>query len=404
MRSPLPTLDELAGSRLHEICHRLRAESPVVWLPAIDRWFVTDRSLVSDALGDAERFTVDDPRFTTALVVGPSMLSLDGEEHRRHRRPFVMPFRRSATEATIRAEVDALAVSLTRTVGEALDRGGTGAVVDLRSEVAAPLAAGAIAATLGLEAASVDDLLGWYRSIVAAVEHLTAGGDDDALIAAGSAAVAELSATVDQSIGSGTGLLAQLAADGESGLRRDELGANVAVVLFGAIETSEAMTANAFHHVLTTPGLVDRLREQPALVGRAIDESLRLEPAAAFVDRYTIRATRLGSVELPAGAPVALSLAAANRDPATFAAPDRFDLDRRGAGRHLAFASGPHACIGRRLAELQTASAIRAVLDLLDPITAAHGPAPTGLVFRKPTSIPVTAGGGRTPRETTVAG
>ena len=64
------------------------------WVPALDGWLVTRRDLCIEVMRDAERFTVDDPRFSTAQVVGPSMLSLDGAEHRRHRDPFAAAFRR----------------------------------------------------------------------------------------------------------------------------------------------------------------------------------------------------------------------------------------------------------------------------------------------------------------------
>src|SRR6202021_1911157 len=70
-----------------------RAAEPASWLPSLPGWLVTRHDLVLLAMRDAETFTVDDPRFSTAQVLGPSMLSLDGEEHARHRAPFVAPFR-----------------------------------------------------------------------------------------------------------------------------------------------------------------------------------------------------------------------------------------------------------------------------------------------------------------------
>lgn len=81
------TIDQLTEDP-HPVLARLRAEEPVSWLPALGGWLVTRRGLVEQVLRDPDGFTVDDPRFTTARVVGPSMLSLDGPEHRRHRDPF----------------------------------------------------------------------------------------------------------------------------------------------------------------------------------------------------------------------------------------------------------------------------------------------------------------------------
>src|SRR3954449_13138820 len=86
------TIEALEGSA-YALLARLRRHEPVSWLPAIGGWLVTRRDLALAAMRDAAAFTVQDPRFTTARVVGPSMLSLDGAEHARHRAPFVEPFR-----------------------------------------------------------------------------------------------------------------------------------------------------------------------------------------------------------------------------------------------------------------------------------------------------------------------
>ena len=77
----------------HPLLARLRETEPVAWVPVLDGWLVTRRDLAMQVMRDAEAFTVDDPRFSTGQVVGPSMLTLDGAEHRRHRDPFAGPFR-----------------------------------------------------------------------------------------------------------------------------------------------------------------------------------------------------------------------------------------------------------------------------------------------------------------------
>ena len=92
------TLHELEGDP-HALLARLREREPVSWLPALDGWLVTRRDLAMGVMRDARTFTVDDPRFSTGQVVGPSMLTRDGAEHRRHREPFVVPFRRGAVQA-----------------------------------------------------------------------------------------------------------------------------------------------------------------------------------------------------------------------------------------------------------------------------------------------------------------
>ena len=122
----------------------------------------------------------------------------------------------------------------------------------------------------------------------------------------------------------------------------------------------------------------------------AVEESLRLEPAAAVVDRYATRDVTLGGAAIRQGDLVTVSLAGAGRDPAVFTDPGTFDVRRPGARLNLAFAHGPHFCLGAHLARLEAQAAVRAALALpglrLDP---GHPAAPRGLVFRKPPELRV---------------
>jgi len=161
--------------------------------------------------------------------------------------------------------------------------------------------------------------------------------------------------------------------------------------MFGGIETSEGMTTSLFWHVLTTPGALDAVVADRSLIVNAVEESLRLEPAAARVDRYATVDVDLGGASIQRGDLVIVSLTAANRDPETFADPDTFDFARPNARSHLAFAQGPHACVGLHLARLETQVALEAALDGWPSLRIEDGAtAPTGVVFRKPRSLPVT--------------
>ena len=90
------TVEALAAPDAHALLARLRDARRVAWLPALGGWLVLRRDLALQVMGDAATFTVDDPRFSTGRVVGPSMLTLDGDEHQRHRAPFARPFRLQA--------------------------------------------------------------------------------------------------------------------------------------------------------------------------------------------------------------------------------------------------------------------------------------------------------------------
>ncbi|MFC4049684.1 cytochrome P450 [Actinomadura syzygii] len=366
----------------HPRLARLREREPVSWLPALGGWLVTARDPAQRVLRDAAAFTVDDPRFSTAQVVGPSMLSLDGPVHTRHRDPFARPFRPAPTRerftAFVAAEVDRLVAGIAP-AGRA----------ELRGDVAGPLAVAVVAEALGLDGVDAATVRSWYGAFVDAVSAITAGG---AAPTAAGEAYRLLTAAVEDAIrASRPGSLLAGAARDEAGLTTAEVVANAAILMFGGIDTTEGMIANAAMHLLGHPGQLELVREDPGLLDAAIEESLRLEPSASVVDRYATRDAALEGARIREGDLVRVSIAGANRDPSVFPDPDRFDVRRSNAADHLAFARGPHFCFGAHLARLEAHTALAALLERLpglrlDPSRPAR---PRGLVFRKPPHLHV---------------
>lgn len=357
----------------HEVWARLRMTAPVVWVPAVGGWVVTTRELAAAVMRDAAMFTVDDPRFSTAQVVGPSMLSLDGPEHHRHRSPFAAAYRPAEIDRRYPEFVEATAHRLVAALVP-LGR------AELRRQLAGPLAVAVVAHSLGLEEVDPAALLGWYDHIVGAVEAVSRREPVSEPVRA---AFGELGNAITDAATRPDSLLHEVVGS----LTPPEVVANAAVFLFGGIETSEGMTASLLMHLLAHPDQLERLRGDRSLLDNAIEESLRLEPAAARVDRYATSDVRLGGVAIRRGDLVVVSLSAANRDPATFELPDEFDIARPNAHAHLSFAVGPHGCLGARLARLETRAAATAMLDLL-PGIALDAPAPVrGIVFRKPIEV-----------------
>jgi hypothetical protein len=361
------TLHELQEDP-HPLLARLRTAEPVTWLAVRDGWLVTRYDLAVRMLRDPATFTVDDPRFSTSRVVGASMLSLDGADHTRHREAFAHPFRPSGVQDRFAGFIEAQADRLI----EAMRPSGG---AELRREFAGPLAVAVVTEALDLHDVSVDTALSWYAAIVAAVSEVSAGGP---VIAAGKDAFAELRAAVARSLGWEP-----------EGLSRDEVASNAAVVMFGGIDTTEGMILNAVRHLLGDPETLPLVRDHTDLLPNAIEESIRLEPAVAVVDRYATRDVELGGARIRRGDPVSVSIPGANRDPAVFSDPDRFDIRRANARLNLAFAQGPHFCLGAQLARTETTIAVGRLLDRLpglrlDPD---HPNAPRGLVFRKPPTL-----------------
>ncbi|WP_371667282.1 cytochrome P450 [Streptomyces sp. NBC_00289] len=372
------TLAELARDP-HPRLALLRAQEPVSWLPELGGWLVTRRDLALSVMRDATTFTVDDPRFSTAQVVGPSMLSLDGAQHTRHREPFTAPFRprevHDGFASFIERETDRLITALEPT-----------GAVELRRTFAGPLAVAVVTKALGLVGTTADTVLSWYDAIVQSVSDITAGHTAGR---AGAAAYARLRAAVEATVADRDAASLLVSAAGQ--LTAPEVASNAAVLMFGGIETTEAMITNALLHLLLHPDQLALVRADFGLLDGAIEESLRLEPGAAVVDRYATRDTVLGPATVRQGHLVTVSLTGANRDPAVFPDPDRFDVRRENARLQLAFAHGPHYCLAAHLARLETRIALKGLLERLPRLRldANHPTTPRGLVFRKPPTLQV---------------
>ena len=370
------TVGDLEGDP-HALFAQLRACEPVSWVPALGGWLVTSRDLAIEAMLDPDTFTVDDPRFSTSKVVGPSMLSTDGSEHTRHRQPFAVPFRAAVVHAEFSTWVDAEARALVNRFAER----GSG---DLRDELAAPLAVSTVTRALDLVDADPQTILGWYRHIVGSVTELGAGRE---ATTEGAHAFDSLRSAVERTTEVSSASILTAAANTGS-LSMTEVVGNAAVLMFGAIETSDGMTSTALFHLLKNRDQLERLRADRELLANAIEESLRLEPAVASVDRYVTHDVVLGETPLARGDYVSVSLAGANRDPSMFTDPDRFDIGRHNARQHVSFVHGSHACLGLHLAKLETRAAIDAVLDLLPDVGLADDArGPRGFIFRKPANV-----------------
>jgi cytochrome P450 len=378
------SLDQLEADP-HSALAELRAREPVSWVPCLGGWLVTRHDLAVEVMGDPERFTVDDPGFSTAQVIGSSMLSLDGEGHTRHRAPFRGAFRPMAV-------AEAFAPRVKQRARELIDGLEPHGQMELRTQFAGPLSAAVIGEVLGLGASEVPELLCWYQAIVASVTAITAGQPPpDEGATAYAALKRRLGQAIDQPTGTSLPATVATASRQDLSLSRDEIVANAAVLLFGGIETTEAMITTAALELLRRPELAAVVGKSPVTMGSIVDESLRLEPAAAMVDRYATTDCLLGSAPVKRGELVHVSIAGANRDPAVFSGPDRFDPGRPDLRRHLSFAQGPHVCLGVHLARLEARVALEHLLARLpglrlDPSRPAEV---QGLVFRKPPRLDV---------------
>ena len=126
-------------------------------------------------------------------------------------------------------------------------------------------------------------------------------------------------------------------------------------------ETTSNLIGNGVHLLLTQPAERERLRADPGLIESAVEEILRCESPNQLGNRTTTAESEIGGVTIPAGTVLTLCIGAANRDPAAFADPDRFDITRS-PNPHLAFGAGIHTCAGLSIARLEGRIAIGRML------------------------------------------
>jgi hypothetical protein len=168
--------------------------------------------------------------------------------------------------------------------------------------------------------------------------------------------------------------------DGER-LTEDELTSIAMLLLAAGFETTVNLIGNGVGLLTTHPEQLALLRAEPQLWPRAVDEVLRVDSPVQRTGRIAQRDTEVAGVRFRADQVVILMLGGANRDPAVFADPDRFDVTRANAGDHLAFSSGAHFCLGAALARMEGEVGLRALFDRFPDLTLAGPPR------RRPTRV-----------------
>lgn len=183
--------------------------------------------------------------------------------------------------------------------------------------------------------------------------------------------------------------LIQGEANGER-LTEKELLHNCIFLLNAGHETTTNLIGNGLVALSNHASEKRRLIENSALIKTAVEEMLRFESSNQLGNRMTAEPFELGGIAMPPGTPVTLCIGAANRDPAQFTDPERFDIGRT-PNRHLAFGTGAHQCAGMALARLEGAIAISRFLARFPDYALAGEPVRGGRVrFRGFLSVPCT--------------
>ncbi|MBI1182035.1 MAG: cytochrome P450 [Alphaproteobacteria bacterium] len=143
-------------------------------------------------------------------------------------------------------------------------------------------------------------------------------------------------------------------------------------------DTTVGALASAMYRIVTTPGLEDRLRADPALIPKFVEEVLRIDAPVQGLWRRATRDTQIGGTPIPEGAIIVLRYGAGNRDPAVFPDPDTLDVERGNARKHFAFGTGAHFCVGNQLARAELRVAVAGILRRMGNLRLARGEAGVG--------------------------
>jgi cytochrome P450 len=153
----------------------------------------------------------------------------------------------------------------------------------------------------------------------------------------------------------------------------DDLSRLVLNFTFAGHETTTNSSANAFRALLEHPDAWESLCQDPTRIPKAVDECMRFSPAVISHRRRVINPITISGVDIPAGERVLIYFASANRDEATFADGDRFNIEREGANRHMTFGFGPHMCFGATLARMELRIILEEVTRRLPHLRLAPG-------------------------------
>ena len=339
---------------------------------------------VQQLLKDGDTFSSKGYADIMGQVLGHSILEMDEPEHHTYRGLVQQAFSRKAMDDWERRLVrDVVDEHIDAFIERAPKR------ADLVRELTFPFPVLVIARLLGLPR---DDLAMFHRR---AIEVISAGFELDRALGASEALFDYFCAIIsDRRANPGDDVISVLAHAELEGTRLndEEICSFLRLLLPAGAETTYRSSSNLLFGLLSNPDQLDAVRNDRSLLPQAIEEGLRWEAPLIGIMRTATRDTEVCGVHVAAGSTVAINLGSANHDESVWDNPEAFDIFRP-PKQHLAFAWGPHMCLGLHLARMETRVVINRLLDRLpnlrfDPDTE---PSPiTGLIFRAPNALPVT--------------
>jgi hypothetical protein len=314
-----------------------------------------------------------------SVVEPPSMLVVDPPDHSRYRKLVTRAFSAKAVKA-LRERTEEVTTELL----DAMERDAKAGQVDLVQQYASQLPVTVISEILGVPTSMRHQILEWGDAAATAL-------DPGMSLADFRVAQQGIDALLDYMRGHfetlrrnpGPDILSDLVnsadTDGER-LTEAELLATALLVLGAGFETTVNLIGNGIALLTEHPDQRALLSERPELWPNAVDEILRFDSPVQRTARRALRDTEIAGVPIRRESLIIVLLGGVNRDPAVFTDPDRFDVTRSNAGKHMAFSSGIHYCLGAALAKMEGEVALRGLLERFPDLRLTEQP------HRRPTS------------------
>jgi cytochrome P450 len=300
----------------------------------------------------------------------PSMLTVDPPDHTRYRKLVTRAFNARAV-AALRSRTEEVATGLLDAMAA------KGPSADLVADYASLLPATVIAEMLGAPAGMRAQFLAWGEGAALSLDAGLSYRDfvrSERNIAALQDWMRGHFAALRREPGDAI-LSALLSAHDDDGkLSEDELLSIAMLLLAAGFETTVNLIGNGAALLTGNRDQLAVLRAEPDRWPNAVEEMLRIDSPVQRTGRVAVRDTEVAGERVAAGRFVITMLGAANRDPAVFPDPDRFDVTRPNAGEHLAFSSGAHYCLGAALARMEGEVALRALFDRFPDLAPAGAP------------------------------
>jgi cytochrome P450 len=384
------------------VYQQLQELEPVHWSEALQAWLITRHEDVTGCFRDPRLSANRTQLFVEHQLGGlgtelvkdylrvssQMMLMKDGAEHAR--------LRRQANTGFTSQVLDGWRPTIQRVLESLLDRVQEQRRMDVAVDLSEPLPSLVMTELYEIPAEDHDRFQQWANPV--ATFFGAAVGDVRTAALQANEGMAQLAGYLTAAIEErrkrpGNDLLSLLLRYEEEGrMSTEELVANAVLILVAGHVTTIDQLSNGVHDLLTHPEQFELLKQQPHLCRSAVEEMLRYTPAVPFMHRVAVEDIELRGRTIRKGQLVFLGIAAANRDPTVFAHPDRFDITREN-NKHVAFAFGPHLCLGAGLARRELEIALQALVHRMPGLQLDEQRPPrlkcNSLLFRGFDSLPV---------------